>query len=122
MKKKIIKTLKKRLFNRKGIASRKDMMLGTLICNDFCIAYNEKQDIPIWNYMLSENKHNLFVYDEDDNTIYDGLIIDAPDYLFKYGDKFAVVHFDKLNIEENIASRKNFYLLQEFNPHLKGEI
>lgn len=122
MKSEIIKTLKKRLFSKQRIASRKDMILGTLICNDFCIAYNEKQDIPIWNYMLSENKNNLFVYDEDDNTIYDGLIINAPDYLFKYGDKFTVVHFDKLNLEENIASRKNFYLLQEFNPHLKGEI
>lgn len=122
MKKKIIKTLKKKLFNKKGIASRKDIILGMLIYNDFCIAYNTKQDIPIWNYMLNEDKNNIFVYDEYDNTIYDGLIIDAPDYLFEYGDIFSVVHFDKLNLEENIASRKNFYLLQEFNPHLKGEI
>lgn len=122
MKNKIIKTLQKKFSSKKGIASRKDIMLGMLIYNDYCIAYNPNQDIPIWNYMLSEDRNNLFVYDEDDNTIYDGLVINAPDYLFEYGDIFSVVSFSELNLEENIVSRKNFYLLKEFNPHLKGEI
>lgn len=122
MKSKIIKTLQKNFLSKKRIASIKDIMLGMLIYNDYCIAYNPNQDIAIWNYILSEDGNNLFVYDEDDNTIYDGLVINAPDYLFEYGDIFSVVSFSELNLEENIVSRKNFYLLKEFNPHLKGEI
>ena len=58
---------------------RRELMLGMLNANNFCIAYNKNQNTEIWNYMLSEDKNNLFVYDGNDITIYDGLVKDAPD-------------------------------------------
>lgn len=119
---KIIKTLRSKLCSNSDFAVQKKIMLGMLACNDYCIAFNKKQDIPIWNYMLSEDKINLFVYDEDDNTIYDGLVIDAPDYIFKHGEIFSIVSFKGLNLDENIASRKNFYLFEENNQHLRRNI
>lgn len=119
---KIIKTLRSKLCSNSDFAVQKKIMLGMLACNDYCIAFNKKQDIPIWNYMLSEDKTNLFVYDEDDNTIYDGLVIDAPDYLFNYGEIFSVISFKGLNLDENIVSRKNFYLFENNNQHIRENI
>ena len=43
---------------------RRELMLGMLNANNFCIAYNKNQNTEIWNYMLSEDKNNLFVYDD----------------------------------------------------------
>lgn len=91
--------------------TRKELTIRLLEINEHCIAYNKKQDIPIWNYMLSEDKINLFVYDENDKTIYDGKIEKAPDYLFNYGEMFSVVSFKGLDIPENIVTRDNFNLI-----------
>lgn len=87
--------------------------LKLLIENEYCIAFNKKQDIAIWNYMLNEDKTKIFVFDEDDNTIYDELVKDAPDFIFEYGDTFINVSFRGLNLPENIVSRENFYLFEE---------
>lgn len=98
---------------------RKELMLGMLNANNFCIAYNKNQNTEIWNYMLSEDKSNLFVYDGNDITIYDGLVKDAPDYIFKYGEIFSVVSYEDLNLIDGIVSRKNFNLLNNKNTYRK---
>lgn len=118
MRKKFKDLLKLRIGKRKKI--RKDIMLGMLSANEFCISFNKEQDIEIWNYMLREDKINLFVYDENDKTIYDGLVKDAPDYIFEHGDIFSVVSFKDLGLEDNIVTRENFYLIEDKNQHLKG--
>ena len=100
---------------------RRELMLGMLNANNFCIAYNKNQNTEIWNYMLSEDKNNLFVYDGNDITIYDGLVKDAPDYIFKYGDRFSVVTYEDLNLIDGIISRKNFNLLNNKNTYRKEE-
>ena len=61
----------------------KEKRLELLVSGDCYIAFNEKQDIPIWNYLLSEDKTKIFIYDEDDTTIYDEFVVDAPDEMFK---------------------------------------
>lgn len=86
--------------------------LRMLITNEHCIAFNKKQDIPIWNYMLSEDKTKIFVFDENDETIYDGLVIEAPNSIYDYGEIFDKVSFKGFNLEENIVSRENFYLFE----------
>ena len=96
-------------------------MLGMLNANNFCIAYNKNQNTEIWNYMLSEDKNNLFVYDGNDITIYDGLVKDAPDYIFKYGEIFSVVTYEDLNLIDGIISKKNFNLLNNKNTYRKEE-
>lgn len=83
-----------------------------LSIHDYCIAFNKKQDIPIWNYMLSEDKTKLFVFDEDDKTIYDGLVIKTPQYIFEHGEIFAPISFKGLNLPDNIVTRENFYLFE----------
>lgn len=98
---------------RKIECSRKRAKLELLLSGDYYIAFNEKQDVPIWNYLLSEDKTKVFIYDEDDNTIYDEFVIDAPDELFKYGEHFCKISFKGLNLEENIVTRKNFYLFRK---------
>lgn len=113
MSNKIIKAIRSKKQKNSEFEMHKRLMLGMLKFHNHCISYNKKQDIPIWNYMLSEDKTNLFVFDEDDNTIYDDLVIKAPDYLFKHGEMFSVVEFRGIILEENIVSRKNFYLFQE---------
>lgn len=100
---------------------RRELMLGMLNANNFCIAYNKNQNTEIWNYMLSEDKNNLFVYDGNDITIYDGLVKDAPDYIFKYGEIFSVVTYEDLNLIDGIISRKNFNLLNNKNMYRKEE-
>ena len=95
------------------IKMKKDEILKLLAHDDFGIAFSDEQNIPIWNYMLSEDKESLFVYDEDDNTINEGLIKDAPDYLFTYGNNFKKVSFKGLNLPDNIVTRNNFYLFEE---------
>lgn len=103
---------------------RRELMLGMLNANNFCIAYNKNQNTEIWNYMLSEDKNNLFVYDGNDITIYDGLVKDAPDapdYIFKYGEIFSVVTYEDLNLIDGIISRKNFNLLNNKNTYRKEE-
>ena len=100
---------------------RKELMLGMLNANNFCIAYNKNQNTEIWNYMLSEDKNNLFVYDENNITIYDGLVKDAPDYIFRYGEIFSVVAYEDLNLIDGIISRKNFNLLNNKNTYRKEE-
>ena len=50
MRKKIKDLLKLRIGKRKKI--RKNIMLGMLAANEFCISFNKEQDIEIWNYML----------------------------------------------------------------------
>lgn len=100
---------------------RRELMLGMLNANNFCIAYNKNQNTEIWNYMLSEDKNNLFVYDGNDITIYDGLVNDAPDYIFKYGEIFSVVTYEDLNLIDGIISRKNFNLLNNKNTYRKEE-
>jgi len=122
MKNKIIKARRSKLSSNSDFEVQKNIILGMLSYNDHCIAYSKKQDIPIWNYMLSEDKTNLFVFDEDDNTIYDELVINAPDYLFQYGDIFAVVSFRGINIDENIVTRKNFHLFQNQYSNHKEDI
>ena len=119
MRKKIKDLLKLRIGKRKKI--RKNIMLGMLAANEFCISFNKEQDIEIWNYMLSEDKNNLFVYDENDITIYDGLVKDAPDYIFRYGEIFSVVAYEDLNLIDGIISRKNFNLLNNKNTYRKEE-
>lgn len=91
----------------------KEKRLELLVSDDYYIAFNEKQDIPIWNYLLSEDKTKIFIYDEDDITIYDDFVVDAPDEIFKYGEHFCKVSFNGLNLEENIVTRKNIYLFKE---------
>lgn len=86
--------------------------LEMLSIHEYCIAFNKKQDIAIWNYMLNEEKTKLFVFDENDETIYDGLIKDAPQYIFEYGEIFAPVSFRGLNLPDNIVTRENFYLFE----------
>ncbi len=98
---------------------RRELMLGMLNANNFCIAYNKNQNTEIWNYMLSEDKSNLFVYDGNDITIYDGLVKDAPDYIFKYGEIFSVVSYEDLNLIDGIVSRNNFNLLNHKNTYRK---
>lgn len=71
--------------------------------------------------MLSEDRNNLFVYDENDITIYDGLVKDAPDYIFRYGEIFSVVAYEDLNLIDGIISRKNFNLLNNKNTYRKEE-
>lgn len=100
---------------------RRELMLGMLNANNFCIAYNKNQNTEIWNYMLSEDKNNLFVYDGNDITIYDGLVKDAPDHIFKYGEIFSVVAYEDLNLIDGIISRKNFNLLNNKNTYRKEE-
>lgn len=100
---------------------RRELMLGMLNANNFCIAYNKNQNTEIWNYMLSEDKSNLFVYDGNDITIYDGLVKDAPDYIFKYVEIFSVVSYEDLNLIDGIVSRKNFNLLNNKNTYRKEE-
>lgn len=100
---------------------RRELMLGMLNANNFCIAYNKNQNTEIWNYMLSEDKNNLFVYDGNDITIYDGLVKDAPYYIFKYGEIFSVVTYEDLNLIDGIISRKNFNLLNNKNTYRKEE-
>ncbi len=116
---KIIKTIKKELVGKKEFRKRKELSLAMICRNEYCIAYNKKQDIPIWTFMLREDKVNIFIYDENDNIIYDGLVKDIPDYIFEYGEVFASVSFKGLNLEDNIATRENFYLLKMNNPCLK---
>ncbi len=87
--------------------------INKLISGDYYIAFNKAQDIPIWNYLISEDKTRIFIYDENDKTIYDSYIIDAPDNLFNYGEYFEKISFTGLNLEENIVSRKNFYLFED---------
>lgn len=100
----------------------KDQKLELLISGDHYIAFNKKQDIPIWNYLLSEDKTKIFIYDEDDNTIYDEFVIDAPNTLFTYGEYFEKVSFKNLDLEENIVTRKNFYLFtKQFSNNIKEE-
>ncbi len=99
--------------NQKKNTLNKDIKLELLSDGNYYIAFNEKQDIPIWNYLLSEDKTKIFIYDEDDNTIYDELVIDAPDDLFKYGECFCQVSFNGLNLDDNIVTRKNFYLFKK---------
>lgn len=91
----------------------KDIKLELLSDGNYYIAFNEKQDIPIWNYLLSEDKTKIFIYDEDDNIIYDELVIDAPDDFFKYGEYFCQISFKGLNLDDNIVTRKNFYLFKK---------
>lgn len=93
--------------------SIKDQKLELLANGDYYIGYNEKQDIPIWNYLLSEDKTKIFIYDENDETIYDDLVKDAPEELFLHGECFKKVSFAGLNLEENIVSRNNFYLFKK---------
>lgn len=101
----------------------KKRKLGLLVSNDHCIAFNENQNIPIWNYMLNEDKTKIFVYDEQDNTIYDGLVIDAPDSLFEYGECFEKISFSGINIPDDIVTRENFYLFEnQFNAAEGGEL
>ena len=100
---------------------RRELMLGMLNANNFCIAYNKNQNTEIWNYMLSEDKNNLFVYDGNYITIYYGLVKDAPDYIFKYGEIFSVVTYEDLNLIDGIISRKNFNLLNNKNTYRKEE-
>lgn len=88
------------------------LKLGMLIAHEYCIAFNKKQDISIWNYMLSEDKTKLFVFDEEDETIYDGLVIDTPQDIFEHGEIFAPISFRGLNLPDNIVTRKNFYLFE----------
>ena len=75
------------------------------------------------NYKIAsgEDKNNLFVYDGNDITIYDGLVKDAPDYIFKYGEIFSVVTYEDLNLIDGIISRKNFNLLNNKNTYRKEE-
>lgn len=119
--------MKKRLKNffklnvGKKNKTRRELMLGMLNANNFCIAYNKNQNTEIWNYMLSEDRNNLFVYDENDITIYDGLVKDAPDYIFSYGEIFSVVAYEDLNLIDGIISRKNFNLLNNKNTYRKEE-
>lgn len=94
-------------------SNNKEEKLELLLSGDYYIAFNESQDIPIWNYLLSEDKTKIFIYDEDDNIIFDELVIDAPDKLFDYGEHFCKISFAGLNLEENIVSRKNFYLFKK---------
>lgn len=119
--------MKKRLKNffklnvGKKNKTRRELMLGMLNANNFCIAYNKNQNTEIWNYMLSEDRNNLFVYDENDITIYDGLVKDAPDYIFRHGEIFSVVAYEDLNLIDGIISRKNFNLLNNKNTYRKEE-
>ena len=87
----------------------------------FVLHIIKNQNTEIWNYMLSEDKNNLFVYDENDITIYDGLVKDAPDYIFRYGEIFSVVAYEDLNLIDGIISRKNFNLLNSKNTYRKEE-
>lgn len=91
----------------------KEKRLKLLVSGDYYIAFNEEQDIPIWNYLLSEDKTKIFIYDEDDTTIYDDFVVDVPNEMFKYGKHFCKVSFNGLNLEENIVTRKNIYLFKE---------
>lgn len=99
--------------NEKKNTLNKDIKLELLSDGNYYIAFNGKQDIPIWNYLLNEDKTKIFIYDEDDNTIYDELVVDAPDDLFEYGEYFCQVSFNGLNLDDNIVTRKNFYLFKK---------
>lgn len=92
--------------------NNKETRLELLLSGDYYIAFNEKEDIPIWNYLLSEDKTKIYIFDEEDQTIYDGLIIDAPDELFNHGDKFVKISFKGLNLEDNLVTKENFYLFK----------
>ena len=91
----------------------KEERIELLTSGNYYIAFNEAQDIPIWNYLLSEDKTKVFIYDENDENIYDGLVIDAPKELFHYGEHFKKVSFNGLNLDENIVTRQNFYLFKK---------
>lgn len=91
----------------------KEERIELLTSGDYYIAFNEIQDIPIWNYLLSEDKTKVFIYDENDKNIYDGLVVDAPEELFHYGEHFKKVSFRGLDLEENIVTRQNFYLFKK---------
>lgn len=116
------KIIKKNLSSSCSLKEVKDKMLEMLIFNEQCISFNKNMNIPIWNYMLNEDKTKLFVFDEEDKTIYDDLVIQAPDFIFEHGDYFAVVDFKGIDIEENIVNRKNFYILENINSYLKENI
>lgn len=93
-------------------SNAKEEKIELLTSGDYYIAFNEKQDIPIWNYLLSEDKTKVYIYDENDEIIYDDLVIDAPENLFTYGERFEKVSFNGLNLDDNVVSRKNFYLFK----------
>lgn len=93
--------------------NNKDIRLELLLSGDYYIAFNKKEDIAIWNYLLSEDKTKVYIFDEEDQTIYDGLIIDAPDELFNHGDTFVKISFKGLNLEDNIVTKENFYLFKK---------
>lgn len=95
--------------------------LELLSVKEHCIAFNTNQDVAIWNYMLSEDKTKIFVFDENDNTIYDGLVKDAPQSIFEYGEIFMPVSFRGLNLPDNIVTRENFYLFEKQIPNKEGK-
>ncbi len=98
---------------QENLKKRKQEIIDILLDDNYCITFNKNQDIPIWNYMLSEDKTIIFVYDEEDTTIYDGLVIEAPDDVFNHGDSYKKVSFKGINIPENIVTRNNFYLFEK---------
>ena len=91
----------------------KEERIELLTSGDYYIAFNEAQDIPIWNYLLSEDKTKVFIYDENDENIYDGLVVDAPEDLFNYGEHFKKISFKGLDLDEYIVTRQNFYLFKK---------
>lgn len=93
--------------------SIKDYKVRLLTSGDYYIAFNKEQDIPIRNYLLSEDMTKVYIYGEENEDIYDGFIVDAPEELFEYGEYFEKVSFKNLNLEENVVSRKNFHLFKD---------
>ena len=71
------------------------------------------------NLIWIGTREGLNCYDGNDITIYDGLVKDAPDYIFKYGEIFSVVTYEDLNLIDGIISRKNFNLLNNKNTYRK---
>lgn len=88
-------------------------ILKLLSTGNYAICFNEKQDIPIWNYVLNEDKTKIYVYDEDDNIIYDQLVINAPDSLFSHGNVFSNICFRNINLDNDLVTRENFYLFED---------
>lgn len=64
--------------------------------------------------ILVDKEKVFYLFDgENDENIYDGLVVDAPEDLFNYGEHFKKISFKGLDLDEYIVTRQNFYLFKK---------
>ena len=80
------------LFYPKYIAYRK-RAIDLLKTGAICISYNDENKRKIWGYYLYDKQTKLFVWDEFDKTIFDDLLENADDSIFRIENKFIKIRF-----------------------------